>query len=73
MKIYRVSGLRNAGSASVVARAITALQKDLHVKIDVEEGLVNVQGSPVTDFQVASAVRKAGCDFLGALQNQDKN
>jgi len=63
-RIYRVSGLKNAGSASIVARAITALHNNLHVKVDIEGGLVNVQGS-VNDYQVAAAVRSVGCDYLG--------
>ncbi len=68
-KIYRVSGLRSAGSASVVARAITALQTNLHVKVDIEEGLVNVQGR-VSDYLVARAVRSVGCDYLGPLDHR---
>jgi non-canonical (house-cleaning) NTP pyrophosphatase len=63
-RIYRVSGLKNAGSASIVARAITALQSNLHVKVDIEGGLVDVQGR-VSDYQVARAVRDSGCDYLG--------
>lgn len=66
-RIYRVSGLRSAGSASVVARVITAIQKDLRVKVDIEEGVVNVRGA-VSDFQVADAVRSVGCNFLGRVE-----
>ncbi len=67
-KIYRVSGLQNAGSASIVARTITALQKNLRVKVDIEEGLVNVKGAGVVqDYQVANAIRSVGCDYLGPI------
>jgi hypothetical protein len=67
-RIYRVSGLKNAGSASIVARTIIALQKNLRVKVDIEEGLVNVDGTgSVQDYQVANAVRSVGCDYLGPL------
>jgi non-canonical (house-cleaning) NTP pyrophosphatase len=66
--IYRVSGLRSAGSASVVARAITALQKNLSVKVDIEGGIVRVDG-PVSEFQIANAVRSVGCDYLGPIEH----
>jgi hypothetical protein len=68
VRIYRVSGLKSAGSASIVARAITASQMGLHVRVDVEQGLVNVQGQ-VNDYAVASAIRDAGCDYLGVVSD----
>lgn len=66
-KIYRVSGLKSAGSASIVARTISAIKSGVHVKVDVEHGLVDVRGQ-VQDFLVAAAVRKAGCDYLGPAE-----
>ncbi|MBI3418774.1 MAG: hypothetical protein HY053_01385 [Proteobacteria bacterium] len=69
-KIYRISGLRTAGSASIVARAISALHKNLSVTVDVEEGVVNVQGSIISDFQIASAVRSVGCAYLGPIKGE---
>lgn len=69
-KIYRISGLRSAGSASIVARAISAIHKDLHVKVDIEEGVVNVRGASISDFQIASAVKSVGCEYLGPIKNK---
>lgn len=69
MRIYRVSGLRAAGSASVVARAISGLQQDVSVKIDVESGLVAVRGQ-VADYMVAYAVQDSGCQYLGPLDEK---
>lgn len=63
-KIYRVSGLQTSGSASTLARAITAIEKGLRVRVDAEQGLVDVRGS-VSDFMVADAVKKVGCKYLG--------
>lgn len=69
MRIYRVSGLQSAGSASIVARAITSIQPGVKVSVDVAQGLVNVEGLESDrvsrDFLVASAVRHVGCDYLG--------
>lgn len=63
-RIYRVSGLQAAGSASVVARTISKMEEGLRVRVDVEEGLVHVRG-PVSDYRVAEAVMASGCKFLG--------
>lgn len=70
-RIYRVSGLRSAGSASVVARAISATQAGLRVKVDAEQGLVDVEGQ-VNDYMVAKAIKDSGCAYLGVLgQSQE--
>lgn len=63
-KIYRVSGLQNSGSASALARTISAIHLGLKVKIDPEHGIVDVRGT-VSDFLVADAVKKSGCTYLG--------
>jgi copper chaperone CopZ len=66
-KIYRVSGLKSAGSASTVARAISKIDDSLRVTIDVEHGLIDVQG-PVTDYRIAEALEKTGCKYLGPAE-----
>lgn len=62
--IYRVSGLKAAGTASVVARAISKIEEGLQVRVDVERELVHVRGC-VSDYRVAEAVMASGCRFLG--------
>lgn len=73
VKIYRVSGLKSAGSASGLARAISAINSHLKVTVDVEEGQVHVHGPAADamedDFLIARAVKDSGCQFLGAEQN----
>lgn len=68
MRIYRVSGLRSAGSASIVARTISAINQDVSVKVDVESGLVAVKGR-VSDYLIANAVQTSGCQYLGPLDD----
>lgn len=63
-KIYRVSGLQSSGRASTLARAITAIERGLRVRVDAEHGLLDVTGN-VSDFMVADAVKKVGCKYLG--------
>ncbi|NDE90057.1 MAG: hypothetical protein EB059_02800 [Alphaproteobacteria bacterium] len=63
-KIYRVSGLQSSGTASTLARAITAIDKGLRVRVDAEHGLVDVTGN-VSDFMVADTIKKVGCQYLG--------
>ncbi len=63
-KVHRVSGLHSSGRASTLARAITAIEKGLRVRVDAEHGLVDIRGN-VSDFLVADAVKKVGCLYLG--------
>ncbi len=63
-KIYRVSGLQSSGRASTLARAITAIERGLRVRVDAEHGILDVTGN-VSDFMVADAVKKVGCKYLG--------
>jgi hypothetical protein len=63
-KIYRVSGLQSSGSASTLARAITAIEKGLRVRVDAEHGIVDIRGN-VSDFMVADVVKRVGCKYLG--------
>lgn len=63
-KIYRVSGLHSSGRASTLARAITAIEKGIRVRVDMEHGLLDIKGD-VSDFLVADAVKKVGCLYLG--------
>jgi hypothetical protein len=68
-RIYRVSGLRSAGSASVVARAISGLERAISVRVDVEGGYVSVKGS-VSESMVAAAVKNSGCEYLGQIDQE---
>jgi hypothetical protein len=70
VKIYRVSGLKSAGSATLVARHVAGIQRGVRVQVDVEHGTLNVDGV-VSDYSVAKAVRSAGCDYLGPIDTTD--
>jgi len=70
VKIYRVSGLKSAGLATLVARHVAGIQRGVRVQVDVEHGTLNVDGM-VSDYSVAKAVRCAGCDYLGPVEAPD--
>lgn len=63
-KIYRVSGLQSSGRASTLARAITAIERGLRVRVDPEHGILDIRGN-VSEFLVADAVKRVGCKYLG--------
>ena len=68
-RIYRVNGLQSAGTASNIARAISSINSNLRVRVDMESGTVDVRGN-VNDYLIAQAVKKAGCDYLGPADEE---
>lgn len=68
-RIYRVNGLQSAGTASNIARAISAINSNLRVRVDTETGTVDVRGN-VNDYLIAQVVKNAGCDYLGPADEE---
>jgi len=65
-KTYKVEGMSCGGCSSSVEQAIKAVAGQAEISIELEDGLVTVEG--VDDDQlIATAVEDAGFTFVGSV------
>ena len=65
-KRYRVEGMSCGGCVSSVEKAVKAVAGDASVSVDLESGLVTIEGVCGED-DLRSAVEEAGFTFAGRV------